>query len=836
MNWIKLSFKELVGKPSFVLFFVLNMTLGLSGLVLLENFKQTFEDHLQSRSKLLLGSDLSVGGRKRLSSDLSKKVAEKINAKKSTEMIDLFSMATSPQMSRLVYLNEFQKDFPYYGGLTLKTLGDSHQTSLADNEIFVYPELLIAFETQVGESLQIGSLSFTIKDVITDDSSQSFQMGSIAPKIYITRTGMSRAGLIKKGSTAFYTTYFQTDQILDETLVQQVINLIDDSALRVSTPKNASEQVGRMVNYLTDFLGLVSIVALALAIVGIFYLYRTYLADNRTSFAIFSSLGMTRREIFASQVGVLLLLSFLGTTGALLVSQALKPFIEWILSQALPFSLSLSNSLYSIWIGILVGTIGVLATSLPMAWQAIHQPISHLFQEGHESPPPLRSLHWLAYLPLGLFFYGLSCILSHSVRNGSLFFVALMLLIFLLFPTLSFVLNLISSKIRLKNSLHHLSLTYLSRYKISTISIFLSLFFGSLFVTFIPSLKAILDSELSGGLHGPTPSLFLFDIQDEQIPSLNEFIRQKDLHLLGLSPMIRARLTKINGQEIKIDSQTALTREGEREQRFRNRGVNITYSDHLSNQETLIQGEPLAPYKGQGLPQISLEFRYASRLDLKIGDRVTFDIMDVEQEAVVTSLRRVRWTSFQPNFFIVFPTGLLEDAPKTFLAAIPQMKLNEKIQFQTDLVKSFPNISAVDLDRLVTKIREILYQMSTALSAMSLFIVIVGLAVIFALVHFQIQARKSDLNLLKILGMNLPDIYKMITQEFFLIALFATLSGSLVGSLISYIFSLILFEGLWVFSFWTIFTPVTLISLTSAILSYLIARHALQKRAITYLS
>lgn len=835
MNWLRLSLKELVGSPKFVIFFVLNVMLGLSGFVLLENFKRTFQDHLNSRSKLLLGADASIGGRKKLPLSKQKLIERQLQSDKTLSMVDLFSMASTPETSRLVFLSEFRADFPFYGQLQTEKSGATPNLTLNENQILVYPELLISFETAVGKNLKIGQESFQIKDVITDDSSQTFQMGSIAPKIFMTREGIDRAGLIKKGSTAFYTTYFRTDLKIDEEFQESLLETIDDNALRLTTPRNSSEQVGRLVNYLTDFLGLVSLVALSLALIGIFYLYRSYLSERRVSFAILASLGMTRNEVIQSQATVLFGLSFLGTAGALLLSSLAMPFLEIALSYAIPFPLNLKSYWPSAITGGLVGIFGVLLTGLPMIFSTSRQPVSYLFQEGHEEIPAISTGQLATYFPLVLFFYGLSIWVSNSLKTGSIFFAVVLAILVVFFPILSFVLNRFRSGFRWPSLEWRLSMRYLTSYKVSTISIFLSIFFGSLFITFIPSLKAVLDRELDGGIHGPSPSLFLFDIQEEQVDPLEKFADERSLELLNISPMIRGRLLKINGQALKVEAQKALTREGQREQRFRNRGVNITYNDGLNDDETLIEGEMSKPYGGEGVPEISLEFRYASRMGIKVGDTVTFDIMDIEQEAYVTGLRRIRWTSFRPNFFIAFPKEVLDDAPKTFLAAIPNLPLKEKIQFQTDLVKAFPNVSAVDLDRLVAKIKDILGQMSFALSAMSLVVIFVGFVVIFALIQHQVSERKRDVVLLKVLGMSLPRIRKMILYEFLAITASASLLGAAVGLFISYWFSVIFFEGMWE---WTATYPMMSaigITITGTAIAYFAIRKTLAEKSATYL-
>src|SRR5690606_14089699 len=132
----------------------------------------------------------------------------------------------------------------------------------------------------------------------------------------------------------------------------------------------------------------------------------------------------------------------------------------------------------------------------------------------------------------------------------------------------------------------------------------------------------------------------------------------------------------------------------------------------LSDSETIAKGKPFSP---DGGPQISLEERFAERLNLRIGDELTFDISGIEVAGRVVNLRKVRWTSFQPNFFVQFNEGVLEEAPKTFLAALSGLSTEQKASIQNTIVDRLPNISLIDVSRIIERLSGIIEQMSIAL-------------------------------------------------------------------------------------------------------------------------
>ena len=166
------------------------------------------------------------------------------------------------------------------------------------------------------------------------------------------------------------------------------------------------------------------------------------------------------------------------------------------------------------------------------------------------------------------------------------------------------------------------------------------------------------------------PSLFMFDIQETQSQDLKQLLKAERLELNFMAPMVQARLKLINGKVVeKAGDKESFSREAEREQRSRNRGVNLSYRRDLLKAETLAAGKPMRGTYSIGskdLPQLSIEERYAKRMGLKVGDIMTFDIQGLEIEGKIRNLRKVKWNTFQPNFFILFQPGVVDDAPKTF--------------------------------------------------------------------------------------------------------------------------------------------------------------------------
>ncbi len=844
MLW-SLAFKEIKRNKTFTTLFLVNVMVGLLGLVLIENFKVSFQSVLNARSKQLLGSDISLSSRFPVESTKKKEFIESVSGNESAtvDLMSMFSMAKGSESSRLVYLKTLklgetpETSYPYYGELEIdgsKLFPRPFFELPPRGSVWVYPEV----SSQLGEgSLKIGSKLFSVAGVITNDSQQTFQMGPLAPKIFIRHDDLDDAGLVQKGSTVRYYTHVKTVKNISKTLIKDLTEAIDDNAISISTPEQSSMQVGRVLAYLSDFLGLVSLVALFLASVALFYLYRSHLSTKRVNFAILSSVGLGRREIFGLYIRHILILGFLGSILGLAASSLIIPILNQFLSYILPFDLPMILSPKAFFIGLLVGNLGVFLLAYPLILGALRLEPASLFQEVAEiknTPLKTGKIHFIPYL---IFFSVMAIYACQSLKVGSTF-LGLFLGVIVLSIPLCFGLLALTQKFSSKARLSlKLSARYLNRYRISTVSIFLSLLLGSMLLNLVPMLQQSIQAEVTLGESSKLPSLFLFDIQDEQVEGLRSFL--KDDSLIGLSPMIRARISKINDEEVLVDTKEAITREGQREKRFRNRGTNLSYRDEISESETLLEGKPFpGAFKESRdeLPLISIETRYAKRLGIEMGDKLEFDVMGVPLTGKVFNVRKVRWTSFLPNFFIQFQSGVLDDAPKTWLASIGQKSKKDILSIQNKLYEKFPNISAVDISRVVQKILAVMKQMGWALKAMSFLCLIVGFFVLFSLASHQMSVRKKDMALLKVIGMGESQLRTMVVGEFVGVGFFAALLGASFGVVVSFIVTHLFFDGLWRVSYWWPIVSVSVVCILCYFTASLACAKVLKTKASTFLN
>jgi putative ABC transport system permease protein len=366
----------------------------------------------------------------------------------------------------------------------------------------------------------------------------------------------------------------------------------------------------------------------------------------------------------------------------------------------------------------------------------------------------------------------------------------------------------------------------LGRNRSHSVTGFLALGLGVLLLNLIPQFQNSLKNEL--GLDNPSgklPKLFLFDIQEDQVEPLQDLLKKEGHPLDNLTPWVRGKLLKVKGKPYRMSesNEPNLTNSDEqRRNRFRNRGFNLSYRDRLLESEEILRGRMVSfsfdPTSDKPA-EISVEQKYAESLGIDLNDKIEIEVGGVPIAAVVVNIRRVRWTSFQPNFFVQMQPGVLDQAPKTFIATLNHLNAQQKEDSQNLLVRNFPTISILDVERTGKKILSIVEQMTWALQLMAILSIMAGLVILYSISREKAREQRWEINLLKILGASFKDLRNQVRIEFGLLGLCASILGVSLSALVSFILAEYIFDKVWTFHLalplGIIFTVVTLSVLTA---------------------
>ena len=239
------------------------------------------------------------------------------------------------------------------------------------------------------------------------------------------------------------------------------------------------------------------------------------------------------------------------------------------------------------------------------------------------------------------------------------------------------------------------------------------------------------------------------------------------------APMVRARLTAIAGRPVVEEP----SREGTREQGrgdghgMATREQNLTWRAQLSETETLVAGR-FWPEPGAGpenRPELSLEQRFAEQIGARLGDELQFEVQGSELKATVTSLRKVRWQSFQPNFFIVAHPSVLRDLPAVWIAAVEADQASARRALQNEAATAFPNLSVIDAGEVVARIGRVLDLVALVTRALAALMLSSALLVLAASLLATRLGRQRDLALLRTLGASHGTLLGSLAWEFLLL-------------------------------------------------------------------
>lgn len=779
-------------------FFILNLSLGLTGFIALEAYKTALQNHVQENRLEILGADLAVSARRELTPEEMTAVRADLPPGAPESMVyEFFAMTSAEGGSRLAQVKAIDGAYPLYG--ELKT-DDGKPLKIEAGAAWLDPELAPALGARKGSRLRLGKLDLEVKGFIGTDSTRTFRSAGIAPRILIDRSQVPESGLIQFGSTFSQTYLFKVPaNVSAEETQKKLYAKITDPAVSVDTAQDEAQGAGAQLKRLSDFLGLVALVALFLAALGAAYVWRLFLQQRTKDVAILRSLGLDGDQAVFLYVIEASILGVLSLVPALVAAQLLFPFLNGLLSNLTPFELRPLLNGRSVLVGLALSLATSLLIALPFLLRLREVRPARLFSEEKFNPNIDLRKPW-ALIPAAVVFWGLSVLQAQSFYIGSLFMGALLAVLAVLagggWLCLRAIANVRGGPWALREGLRSAG-----RRRGASLSIFVALGLGSLLMNILPQIKTSLQKELEFGNSTKLPSLFMFDIQDEQLPGLEDLVKAKGLKLANLSPLIRSRFLKINGVEYeRALGQSAVfrTREEENEARFRNRGVNLSFRTSLSDSEDIVAGAPIRgswdPSSGK-LPLLSVEERYAGRVGLKIGDKVLFDVQGVEVEGEVANLRKVRWTSFQPNFFVLIQPGVLDDAPKTWIAGLPRMEESRKEDLQKEIAAKFGNVSVVDVNRTVNDVLKVADQMSWSLELMAALALFTGAMVLASIARSQVRSRRWELNLLKVLGAGPGRVKTYLLSEFTVLAGLSSLLGSFLSLSVSWIMMWQMFGG-----------------------------------------
>ncbi|MBN2824334.1 MAG: hypothetical protein JXQ76_03340, partial [Campylobacterales bacterium] len=794
----------------------------------LQFFKSSMETSLESKAKVLLGADMVVSSRFPITKEQVEDIKSKLPAIKDFNYgISTVSMIASTKRARLMEVVKLNKGFPYYGGLIFSDNTTYPQATAMpkENEVWVYQEVLSLLGLKLGDRLKIGKAHFEITKIIQEDSLKTISFNGFLPKIYISPKGFKATQLLQFGSTARHKLNFRFEQNFSNDELEAIENKLEksiDRNLRVLSPNDGRDRLLRVMQFITNFLSLVSLISFFLGLVGLIYLYSGFLRKHQSDMIVLSDIGLSKRVLsitYLLHLFVLITIASAVVFGVMMLSSGL---IVPIIERAIDFDFNLSLDFRFFLSSALLLFLLSLSIGLPLILPLLNRQKSSVFKL------------MISFIP----FVVVLLLIAHfvtPVKNVGLFFgVAILLIILLLFVVGSWVLKRLDFSGHLNSLSLSLATKNIVRQRTTSLTLFSAILLCTTFFTLIPQTGASLSTALMQSVDNK-PRFFVIDAKEEQIGELSKAVNDRGAKLENIAPMIRGRIVKLNG----IDFVKPSTNEANEERRGANSStVNLSYRTKLKQSEEIVEGREFSGvYNSPDFSkpiEVSVEQRYAKRHGIKLGDKLTFDVLGLELQGVVVNIRSVEWMEFVPNFFFILQDGAINDAPKTILATISSGDYDASAMILT-LSNLFPTLTVIDVKNLFETFATLVKSVTNITDKMSLYSIIIGLLMSFIIIQYQMNLQKNNILRLKMIGIDNTTIRNSFLIEFGLISFVASALGIILGSLGSYIISSLLFESYWDFRADLLALYFVLIPLlTILIVNYFTSRMINQKENVLF--
>ena len=748
----------------------LALVLAVGSLATVGMFADRIRQALDQQAASLLGADLRITSTRPIPESY-KKMAE-VRGLRVTESRAFPSMVSHQGKVLLSEIEAVEAGYPLRGRIEIDDGRGTHspRPSFEGREripergtVWADGRLMRRLDLNTGEEVDIGSQHFIVAARIVKDVGQSLGFASFAPRVMMNGADVAATGLVQEGSRVAYRMMFAGDAAKLAVFRKA---LSPDSNERLEDVTDARPEIRMALQRAAHFLGLAALTTAMLAGVAIMLASRRYLSRHLDGCAVMRCLGAEQRQVLRLFLDQFLLAGLIAVMSGLLlayVAQAvlvasLMPDANLPEPGAMPAVKAVISGF-----ALLMGF-----AYLPLLQLGRASPLRVMRRE--MGMPPLSG--WLAYGAAALVLSLLFLWQAGTVRLGFSVLGGLLLglsvagsLAWLLLRGLAAVVN---SGGVMQQAFRNLSC------RAGGVAVQVAMLsLGGMALLVLMLVRGDLLQSWQGNLPPDAPNRFLVGIQPDQRQEVLDFFASHRLHKPQLLPMVKGRLIAINGHAVSGADYPEPRARGLVEREF-----NLSYAEKMPAWNGLVSGEWWS-----GDAQLSVEEGIARTLNIKLGDKLTYDVAGNRFTAMVANLRKVQWDSMKVNFFVIATPELLKNYPASYLTSfyLPP----DRVRLGDGLAQAFPNLLVVDTDAVIAQIREIIAKVSQAISAVFMFTLLCGLVVLYAALLATQDERVQEAAILRTLGADSAYVRRLHLAEFaatgLLAGLFASASAVLLG-------------------------------------------------------
>ncbi len=634
-------------------------------------------------------------------------------------------------------------------------------------EIWPDSRLLAALGGRVGSFLSIGAVDLRVGRVLISRPDEGGTFTGLVPNLLMNAADLPRTQLIQPGSRVTYTALF-AGAPEPVAAFRRWLETHKSPGERLRDISTASPQIKNAVDRAGRFLSLASLVAVLLCATAVGMSARRYVGRHLDSVALLKTLGATRRFTVGLTTLQLLAVALLAAVIGSVIGYATQAWLVHALRGVLASNTLPQASLAPVGMGFLTAVALLTGFALPPLLQLSRVPALRVLRRDIGPPRPLALLAFgpaVAIIALLIYWAVLDWKLFLGFAAGLAAFVAVLALTGALLVTAA-------GRLRAGAGVAwRYGVARIGRRRADSIVQVVAFGTGIMALLLLGIIRSDLDGDWRASLPADLPNYFFINIPPQSRDALVAYLHAHGARTSRVLPMIRGRLTAIDGRPVE-----AMRFADHRGREFANREQNLTWSATLGADNRVVAGRWWTQ-ADHGQPLVSISTEFEQWLGLRLGDRLTFDIAGETFTVRVASIRKVKWDSFRPNFFMVFAPGLLDRVAGTYLTSA--YLAPGAARSLAGLARRFPSVSIFDIDDLLADVRAVLDKAVLAVQSVFAFTLLAGLTVLLAAVQSSRDERRYESAMLRTLGASRRTVLKGVLAEF---AALGVLSGLIAAA------------------------------------------------------
>lgn len=746
-----------------LLLIVLALIIAVASVTTVGFFADRVHLALGRQANLLLGADLVVVADRPLSAEFENEALARDLAV--TRMLRFPSMLLRGEKSVLASVKVVAPGYPLRGEVRIaeRPFGADHRAGgiPAPGTVWVDERLFTQLTLALGDTVNLGAAQLRVRAILTHEPDSAIGFLNSAPRVYLNESDLPATGLVQPGSRIRYRLQLAGPDAKIDAYREWALARLRPGQ-RIEGIRDARPEVKSALDRAEKFLSLAALLSVILAAVAIALAARRFLQRHLDGCAMMRCFGASAALVMRLYLIHFVLLgalaSVVGCAIGMLAQLALSYWLSHLASVPLPAP------------GWLPGVHGI-ATGLALLLGFALPPLAALRQV-----PTLRVLRRELGTPggagtagYGLGFAVIAALIfwkAHDLTLGGLVlggFVAAMLGTGLI----TWLLITVLARARNGGIAWRFGIANLRRHTFGSIVQVVALGMGIMALLTLTLIRGDLLKAWQTSLPPHAPNRFIVSIQPDQLKPLAEFFAAHGIARPPVFPMVRARLVQINGRGVSSADYA-----DDRARRLIDREFNLSWAKAMQADNEIVSGRWWGTDAAR-TDQFSMEKGIAETLGVRVGDVLTFDVAGQPVAGAVTSLRKVDWDSFNVNFFVVAPPGLLDQYPASYVTSFylpPQ-----RVDVLNALVQAFPNLLLIDVARIMAQVQRMMDQVARAVQFVFMFTLLAGLVVLYAAIAGTQDERLYQATIMRTLGASRSQITRASLAEFAVIGALAGL-------------------------------------------------------------